>query len=737
MGLLDGWSLDPNDPASSGAGTGSLLNPKMLPLLYAAAAAGQAATPSRLPVPLGSVMGQIAGGLGAGMQAGQQGQLSQQELYGRQTQNALNALTLRGYQRLQQENGGNPATTGGALAASMTPGGATSAPPAASGSAVDANASPGPAGTYLTRLASFESGGDPNAQNPKSSALGPYQFTSGTWDDVYKKYLGPRGLPNDPTDPTASAVGAAAYASENAPVLSNALNRSPQESELAMAHFLGAAGAVKMLQGNPDRPATDFASTQAVTANPKMFYREDGTNRSAGELRAIFDQRFAGGAPAAAPVPAAVGAVTPRQAAPPGPGVTAAGIPGLTAPGVMGGGTTSPSVYASAPPSILNQPGQGSVLAGSPQTAGSFTSGTLLGGPATGSAPQPQAAPLFDMAGLYKQYRLVAGIPGMQGVAGQILGLITKNLPEGAQLLQDGSIAPRPGFDQFVMGRELAAKGYTQQPNGTWALNPGVIAGEGAVAGAKKQAELPYTLTTARPGNVVLQGGRPIYQNPVQIPGVTPSGAPTTNFVTPAMPTGNPGAAPPGGGALTPTGTPSPIGATGPRPENLPATSSAANNPALPPNTYVTGLDPLTKESLEKRGGELEDYGAKLQTSASDAVNGQFLIDQMRRESGNGAGWVPGRFADWGGELRALFNGVLPNASESINAALANYQAFEKNSMALTTQATRAVSPRAAVQEMQMIRQALPNANLSSGGLSYIFDSGARFKMVIEGSDKE
>src|SRR5579864_6451017 len=104
MGLLDGWTLDPNDPGTSGGG---LLNPKALPLLYAAAAAGQAATPSRLPVPLGSVMGQIAGGIGAGTQAGQQGLLSQQELINRQNQNALGALTLQGYRRLQQNAGGN------------------------------------------------------------------------------------------------------------------------------------------------------------------------------------------------------------------------------------------------------------------------------------------------------------------------------------------------------------------------------------------------------------------------------------------------------------------------------------------------------------------------------------------------------------------------------------------------------------------------------------------------------
>src|SRR6202049_926497 len=146
MGLLDGWGFDPNNSNSSGV-SGSLWTPNMLPLLYAAAAAGQAAAPSRLPVPLGSVMGSIAGGLGAGTQAAQQALLSQQDLYGKQTQNALNALTLKGYQRLQQDNGGNPPTAGGALAASMTPGVATST---SGGIPVDPNAAPGAANSAFT-----------------------------------------------------------------------------------------------------------------------------------------------------------------------------------------------------------------------------------------------------------------------------------------------------------------------------------------------------------------------------------------------------------------------------------------------------------------------------------------------------------------------------------------------------------------------------------------------------------
>jgi len=192
------------------------------------------------------------------------------------------------------------------------------------------------------------------------------------------------------------------------------------------------------------------------------------------------------------------------------------------------------------------------------------------------------------------------------------------------------------------------------------------------------------------------------------------------------MPNGNPGAAPPsannaGASAAVPPG--------GPRVSNLPQSSapggSAPSNPAgHNPQTYVTGLDPLTKASLEKRGTELEEYGKEIQTQAGAAVNQQFLIDQMRRESGGGAGWEPGRYADWIADVRAMLQGALGDSysSDSLKAALANYQAFQKNGMQLTMQATRAMSARAAVQEMQMIQQALPSAKLTNGGLGYIFD---------------
>jgi hypothetical protein len=169
------------------------------------------------------------------------------------------------------------------------------------------------------------------------------------------------------------------------------------------------------------------------------------------------------------------------------------------------------------------------------------------------------------------------------------------------------------------------------------------------------------------------------------------------------------------------------------------AASAGGNNAPLPGATpgpaaistneqglprVQTGLSPLAESSAKARGTQLEEYGAQLQKDATNAVNNQFLVDSMRRESGNGAGWEPGRYADWIGGVRSMLQGALGDkySPDDLKNALGNYQAFEKNSMQLVTTATRAVSPRAAVQEMQMIREALPGSHLSSTGLRYIFD---------------
>jgi hypothetical protein len=150
-------------------------------------------------------------------------------------------------------------------------------------------------GAYLANLQNFESGGNPNAVNMKSSAVGPYQFTNDTWNDVWSRSLKDRGIVNDPTDPTAAALGADAYTKENAATLTKALGRTPTDSELAMAHVFGPMGATRLLEGNQYQPATDFAPPQVVSANSLLFYNADGSSKTVGELKGLFDRHFGTG----------------------------------------------------------------------------------------------------------------------------------------------------------------------------------------------------------------------------------------------------------------------------------------------------------------------------------------------------------------------------------------------------------------------------------------------------------
>lgn len=111
-------------------------------------------------------------------------------------------------------------------------------------------------GGYLERLAQIESGGNPSAANPNSSAKGLFQFI----DSTARQY----GV--DPMDPVSSTQGAGRLAADNAATLTQALGREPTPGELYLAHQQGAGGAVKLLT-NPDAPAAAIVGEDAVRLN--------------------------------------------------------------------------------------------------------------------------------------------------------------------------------------------------------------------------------------------------------------------------------------------------------------------------------------------------------------------------------------------------------------------------------------------------------------------------------------
>lgn len=155
--------------------------------------------------------------------------------------------------------------------------------------------------SYIGALTGHESGDDENAEAPTSSATGHGQFIDDTWLRMMRTY-GPRyGLDASQVakadllalrrDPQWSAIMIGEYAQENAPVMRRALGRELSEGEVYLGHFLGAEGAVPLIQAvDRDRRrergrqtiGRDVVSRGAFLSNMPIFYTPDADVRLEG-----------------------------------------------------------------------------------------------------------------------------------------------------------------------------------------------------------------------------------------------------------------------------------------------------------------------------------------------------------------------------------------------------------------------------------------------------------------------
>lgn len=120
---------------------------------------------------------------------------------------------------------------------------------------------------YLGQIRQVESGGNDLAKNPRSSATGRYQFTSGTWADLMQKHPD-LGLTRDGrTDGAQQEVAIRALTADNAAAL-KAAGHSLTGANLYAAHFLGAGGAKSVLGAPAGASLASLVGAEVMQANP-------------------------------------------------------------------------------------------------------------------------------------------------------------------------------------------------------------------------------------------------------------------------------------------------------------------------------------------------------------------------------------------------------------------------------------------------------------------------------------
>jgi hypothetical protein len=237
----------------------------------------------------------------------------------------------------------------------------------------DAAGATGTSFGYLLATAKIESDLNPSLTMKSSSAAGLFQFIDQTWLGTLKQ-AGPafgygdyaNAIARDSSghysvsdpemrsaitrlrnDPSANAVMAGVLTQNNAAVLSRRIGRQPTDSELYIAHFLGAGGAGKLIQltaSNAQATAADVFP-QAAHANRPIFYDRQGNARSVSGVYSEIVRRFK---VASVGVSSLVASASPRPAA------LASRAPRATPPVTDVAAITRAFAFASAPPSAAS-----------------------------------------------------------------------------------------------------------------------------------------------------------------------------------------------------------------------------------------------------------------------------------------------------------------------------------------------------------------------------------------------
>jgi len=174
--------------------------------------------------------------------------------------------------------------------------------------------------SFMLQKATQESSLNPKAKAATSSAQGLFQFTEQTWLSMVSKYGESAGLGSlasqitknpkgrftvsDPAaraailelrnDPKIASIMSVNLDNENKKVLQKNLSGDIGATELYLAHFLGAGGAIKFLKAMKSDPSAAAAELlpAAAKANKSVFYNKDGSFKSVAQIYDRFDAKF-------------------------------------------------------------------------------------------------------------------------------------------------------------------------------------------------------------------------------------------------------------------------------------------------------------------------------------------------------------------------------------------------------------------------------------------------------------
>jgi hypothetical protein len=129
---------------------------------------------------------------------------------------------------------------------------------------------------FLDRLMRAESNGQDDAANPRSTALGPFQFIKSTFIDVVRRHFASEVATLDDeavlalrTNRGFARRAASAFCRDSVAFMTEQ-GLAPTFGHLRLAFLVGPSAAVRLLQAAPTTPVSEILGNLAIAANPFM-----------------------------------------------------------------------------------------------------------------------------------------------------------------------------------------------------------------------------------------------------------------------------------------------------------------------------------------------------------------------------------------------------------------------------------------------------------------------------------